>query len=110
MVSAPPPGSVVASSGQPVQVVVAPTQTANGTVVLTQAPPVATQPQVIIARPARPSSDSVWIDGHWTWQDERYEWVNAHWETPPSSSTAWVPPHWEQRSDGNYVFYEGHWN
>ncbi|HEY4299229.1 MAG TPA: hypothetical protein VGM73_00045 [Candidatus Didemnitutus sp.] len=114
VVSAPPPGTTVAVAANPAPVqMVAPATTttlANGTVILTQAPPVSTQPQVIVARPPRPSSDHIWIDGYWTWRDDRYEWVNAHWEAPPSSGSEWITPRWEQRSDGNYNFIEGHWS
>jgi len=71
-----------------------------------QAPPAPQAPQAI---PARPSSEHVWIDGYWTWQNNRYEWMAGHWELPPSSSAKWEYPHYASEG-GAYRFYEGRWN
>lgn len=117
VVSAPPPAVVTQPTTQQVVVsqpgvaatVVTATPLANGTIIVTQAPPVAQQ-AVVEARPARPSSSHVWIDGYWTWRNSRYEWIGAHWQEAPYSNARWVSPRWEQRSDGNYTFYEGYWN
>ena len=118
VVSAPPPGAptnpqqVVATQQQPQQVIVTqqPQQivtTANGaSYVVMQAPPAPQAPQAI---PARPSAQHVWIDGYWTWQNNRYEWMAGHWELPPSSSAKWEYPHYASEG-GAYRFYEGRWN
>jgi WXXGXW repeat (2 copies) len=118
VVSAPPPSVAVAPVATttavapvatvPAQVVVTQTPGPNGTIVLNQALPVA--PQVVVARPDRPSHDHVWVEGHWTFRDTHYEWINGHWEVPPERGDVWVQPHTEQRSDGNYNFVEGHWS
>lgn len=111
VVSAPPPdppAQVV--TVQPGQAVTTATPTQSGTVIVAQAPPTSGyQPQVVVARPQQPSADHVWIEGYWTWQNNRYEWVPGHWTRPPSRGITWVPPTWERRSDGNYVFTEGYW-
>ncbi len=107
VVSAPPPNVVTpAVTTAPAQVVVA-QQTPSGAIILNQAPPAA--PQVVVTQTARPTSDSVWIDGHWSYRTGRYEWVNAQWQQPPHSGDVWYPPHSEPRGDGSYTFYEGHW-
>ena len=115
MVSAPPPMAPtnpqqVVVTQQPQQVIVAQPQqvvTANGaSYVVMQAPPAPQPPQAI---PARPSAQHVWIDGYWTWQNNRYEWMAGHWELPPSSSAKWEYPRYVSES-GAYRFYEGRWN
>ena len=88
------------------QVVTGTAQTANGTIIVMQAPP-ALQQEVV---QAQPSPDHKWIPGYWTWHNSRYEWVSGHWELPPSSSSVWVAPRWEPTSNGGYRFYEGYWN
>jgi hypothetical protein len=75
-----------------------------GTVVITQAPP-APQPEAV---PPRPSSDDVWVQGYWTWRNDRYEWMAGHWEVPPHTGAKWVPPRWEPER-GAFRFYEGYW-
>ena len=111
VVSAPPPPApvtqLVSTVQQPTQVVVTgnASQTQNGVIVVTQAPP-AIQQEVVLAQP---SSDHKWVPGYWTWRNSRYEWMAGHWELPPSSSSVWVAPRWDRRSDGSFQFYEGYW-
>lgn len=107
VVSSPPPQTVIVQQ-QPQ--VIAATPTTTGTIVVTQAPPAAPQQEVVMARTARPSSDHVWIEGHWTVRNGRYEWIPGAWERPPRSGSTWIAPRWERRSDGSYVFYESYWN
>jgi hypothetical protein len=120
MVSAPPPAAPtstqVAAGQQPQQVIVtqqAPQQVvttvspsgATTSYVVLQAPPAPQAPQAI---PAQPSPSHVWIDGYWTWRNNRYEWMAGHWEVPPFSGARWVTPRSESQS-GAIRFYEGHW-
>ena len=101
------PRSSSPSRSLPTQVVVTGTaQTANGAILVMQAPPVLQQ-EVISAQP---SSDHRWIPGYWTWRNERYEWMAGHWELPPEPSSVWVAPRWERTDNGGYRFYEGYWN
>lgn len=108
VVSAPPPNVVVPVTTAPAQVVVAQAPGQTGAVILNQAPPAG--PQVVVTPPARPASDYVWVDAHWTYRNERYEWVNGAWERPPVAGAYWIPPRSERQSNGNYLFYEGHWS
>ncbi|MES1194861.1 MAG: hypothetical protein ABUL65_03130 [Opitutus sp.] len=118
MVSAPPPGAPVATvmttttTSAPAPMVVAPGYVAVTpvapvvtTMVVTQAPP-ALQQDVVLAQP---TSQHVWIAGYYTWRNDRYEWMTAHWELPPSTNAVWVRPTWEQQGNA-YKFTEGYWN
>lgn len=101
--SAPPQQTVIVT---PPQQQVIGTPVAGGAMIITQAPPVQAQQQVISARP---SSDHVWIEGWWQWRDGRYVWRPGEWVIPPRYGAVWNPPRWERRSDG-WVFVEGYWN
>jgi len=112
LLTAPPPTPTPAGQmmvvTQPQQAIVA-QQTVPGTVnsyLVVQAPPA---PQAAEAVPARPSAQHVWIAGYWTWRNNRYEWMAAHWEVPPYSTAVWIAPRSE--SEGGAIrFYEGRWN
>jgi hypothetical protein len=60
-------------------------------------------------RPAAPSANHIWIDGHWAWRGGQHTWVQGVWAMPPAVGYVWVPARWENVG-GEYVFYEGHWN
>ncbi len=64
-------------------------------------------PLRIEVRPAPPSPDAVWIDGHWGWRADEYIWVEGHWERHPHGN--WVPGRWERRDRG-YVWVRGYWD
>jgi WXXGXW repeat (2 copies) len=106
VVAAPQPQQVIVTQPQPQQVVT--TVAASGATtsyVVLQAPPAPQAPQAV---PTQPSSSHVWIDGYWTWRNNRYEWMAGHWEVPPFAGAKWVAPHSETQS-GAIRFYEGHW-
>lgn len=103
-----PPAQVIVAQ-QPAVIGSGAVSTSNGTIVVTQAPPAPPQ-DVVVTRPSRPSSDHVWIEGHWTIRNGRYEWIPGGWERPPYSGARWIAPRWERRSDGTYIFYEAYWN
>src|SRR3954462_5758565 len=56
----------------------------------------------------QPSSQHVWLPGHWRWQQGAYVWIAPHWELPPMANATWVPPRWEKKANG-YVLVEGYW-
>ena len=113
LVTAPPPAAPTSSPqvvvAQPQQIIVTQPQQvtvpAGTSYVVMQAPPASQPPEAV---PARPSSQHVWINGYWTWQNNRYEWMSGHWEVPPSSNAKWVNPRWDSEG-GAFRFYEGHW-
>jgi len=118
VVSAPPPLAPTTSmtttttTSAPVMVVPAPGYVTTAvaapmvsTVVVTQAPP-ALQADIVLAQP---TSQHVWIAGYYTWRNDRYEWMTAHWELPPRTNAVWVKPSWEQQGNA-YKFTEGYWN
>jgi hypothetical protein len=119
VLSAPPPPSPtttqpVVVTQQPQHVIVTPQQQVVTTVspsgastsyVVLQAPPA---PQVPQAIPAQPSAQHVWIEGYWTWQNNRYEWMAGHWDVPPFQGARWEKPR-VQSEAGAFRFYEGRW-
>ena len=56
----------------------------------------------------RPSSQHVWVSGHWRWQDGRYAWIAGRWDLPPRPNVSWVEPRWERKGNG-YVLGGGYW-
>ncbi len=56
----------------------------------------------------RPSSQHVWIPGHYRWQEGNYVWVASRWELPPRANVSWVEPHWAQQGNG-YALAGGYW-
>ncbi len=76
-------------------------------VVVAQPPPAPPlRPDVVIARPA---SDTVWVQGYWTYDGYRYAWISGCWARPPHRRyQAYVPPHWMHRG-GGYVYVQGYW-
>ncbi len=55
---------------------------------VTQAPP-----PVRADRPAtpQPTSDAVWVEGHWAWTGSQWEWVPGAWKEPRPGHV-WEPP------------------
>jgi hypothetical protein len=56
----------------------------------------------------RPSSQHLWIAGHWRWQEGNYVWIASHWELPPRANLTWVEPRWEKQANG-YALAGGYW-
>ncbi len=56
----------------------------------------------------RPSTQHVWIGGHWRWQEGHYAWIAGRWDLPPRANVAWVEPRWDRRGAG-YVLVGGYW-
>jgi hypothetical protein len=56
----------------------------------------------------QPSSQHVWVPGHWRWHEGAYVWESGRWEVPPAPNLVWNGPEWEQEGAG-YVLREGFW-
>ena len=56
----------------------------------------------------RPTSQHVWVSGHWRWQEGRYAWIGGRWDLPPRANVSWVEPRWEKQGNG-YVLSGGYW-
>jgi hypothetical protein len=109
-VNAPPPpapttpaGTVPAQHQPTVATVVVPGS--RDSVVVFNAPP-APHPEAVSPQP---SSDNVWIPGHWTWQNNNYAWMGGHWALPPVNNAVWVGPRWEPEGS-TFRFHEGYWS
>ncbi|MDP9034430.1 MAG: hypothetical protein M3O50_06455, partial [Myxococcota bacterium] len=58
--------------------------------------------------PARPSKQSVWVDGEWAWRGRRWSWRPGRWVVPPEGArfSPWVLVRGE---DGALYFASGAW-
>ncbi|MES2692646.1 MAG: YXWGXW repeat-containing protein [Verrucomicrobiota bacterium] len=56
----------------------------------------------------QPSSQHVWVQGHWRWNEGAYVWEAGRWEVPPTSTVVWHAPEWQQQANG-FVLREGYW-
>jgi len=74
-----------------------------GEVVVTQAPPA---PQVEVI-PVAPSTNHVWIAGHWHWNGGAWVWRAGHYEIR-RVGWHWVPAHYSQRG-ASWVYVSGYW-
>lgn len=58
--------------------------------------------------PPAPSTDALWLVGHWHWDGSKFAWIPGGYVQRPSSSANWLPGYWEQDS-GGWRWTEGHW-
>lgn len=66
-------------------------------------------PQIIVeTRPPPPSSEYIWVDGYWGWDNHRYLWQRGRWVMPPRGRAVWVGPRYEPH-EHNYHYTPGHW-
>jgi hypothetical protein len=73
--------------------------------IATDAPPRAQRER----RPPRPDRDSVWIDGYWDRQGDRWAWVSGRWEQPRDRHNRWVKPRY-QREGQAWRYEPAHWS
>jgi hypothetical protein len=72
-------------------------------VVVAEPPP----PARLEVRSPAPTTDGVWIEGHWEWRDGRYLWVEGRWERS-RHGYAWVAPRYV-RHGARWTYVRGHW-
>ncbi len=56
----------------------------------------------------QPSTQHVWVPGHWRWSEGAYVWEMGRWEVPPTSNVVWTQPEWQRQGNG-FVLKEGYW-
>jgi hypothetical protein len=56
----------------------------------------------------RPSSNSTWIPGNWSYYDTSYRWRPGYWETA-RADWLWVPSYYNWTPYG-YVYVDGYWD
>lgn len=66
------------------------------------APPVARSE----TRTAAPSSDHVWVPGHYTYRNSQWVWVGGTWTMPPASGATWTEGRYDPQTRS---WTEGHW-
>lgn len=77
---------------------------ARGRVVIKVAPPAA---KVVMARPACPYKNGVWVAGYWEWHHGRHVWRDGRW-LKPKHGHVWVDGRWHNSADG-WEWIPGHW-
>jgi hypothetical protein len=61
-----------------------------------------------IQRPPQPTTNHVWIEGEWVWQNGGYVWKTGYWfQRDPHK--VWVRGYWHQRQDGGWFWVDGYW-
>jgi hypothetical protein len=71
--------------------------------VVVQSAPPPEQPEVI---PVAPSTEHIWIRGHWHWNGG-WVWQPGHYEIR-RVGLRWIPAHYDQRGPAFY-YIPGHW-
>ncbi len=59
-------------------------------------------------RPYAPGSGYAWINGHWYWAGDTYQWRRGYWGRPPYPGYVWSRSGWSYL-DGRYGYYPGGW-
>jgi hypothetical protein len=72
--------------------------------VVYQAPPSSVSELI----PPAPAPGYVWMSGRWSNRAQRWVWLAAHWEMPPSRSALWIEGHWVQGNQG-WIWVDGTW-
>jgi hypothetical protein len=73
--------------------------------IVQQAPP----PAIVEIQPPPPSAGSVWIDGYWNWDSQRYSWQAGRYAVPPQPDMVWVAPRYTADAHGNR-YAQGQWS
>ena len=63
--------------------------------------------KVVVVKPAKPSKNYVWIDGHWIVRGNKYVWVKGNWKKNKPGSK-WIAGHWK-KVPGGWKWVPGHW-
>jgi len=61
----------------------------------------------VVARPAAPAPDYVWIEGEWIPRGRTYVYQPGYW-IAPRPHAVWVPSHWVRVRRGWY-WVRGYW-
>lgn len=69
---------------------------------------IAPPPPRVEVRTIQPSSNHIWINGHWAWRYGQHTWIQGHWAEPPNQGMIYEPARWTSNGAG-YSFVEGHW-
>lgn len=79
----------------------------TGEVVVTEAPP----PPRTETMGTAPDAAHVWVEGYWTYADDKWVWIPGHWELRPRPDAVWVPGHWDKNLDRpGWSWTPGHWD
>jgi WXXGXW repeat (2 copies) len=65
-------------------------------------------PTPIEVIPDSPGGRTVWVGGHWRWENDNFVWVKGRWEKLPRGRSGWVPGRWDHDTHGWY-YVRGRW-
>jgi hypothetical protein len=71
-------------------------------IIVREAPPRRVVETVVVA----PAPNTVWVAGHYTWENNQWVWVPGTWVTPPQPGAIWVEGRWDEPTKS---WTEGHW-
>ncbi|KAA3657386.1 MAG: hypothetical protein DWQ10_13385 [Calditrichaeota bacterium] len=63
--------------------------------------------KVVVVKPRKPHTNSVWVSGRWQWNGRKYVWHKGHWVSP-RKGFVWIDGHWVKNRKGWY-WIGGHW-
>ena len=65
-------------------------------------------PQRAEIPPPAPSTESLWLVGHWNWNGAKYVWTRGAYVQRPEPTVNWMPGYWQEQSAG-WIWTDGHW-
>ncbi|MBN2413114.1 YXWGXW repeat-containing protein [candidate division KSB1 bacterium] len=63
--------------------------------------------KVVVVKTVKPHNNSIWVKGHWKWENNRYVWLDGCWENPKPGHL-WIDGHWKKTKHG-WIWVQGHW-
>jgi WXXGXW repeat (2 copies) len=57
-----------------------------------------------------PGPGYAWVNGYWSPEGDRYEWVPGRWDRPPYQGARWVRPRYEHHRHKGWKVRKGHWD
>ena len=69
--------------------------------------PIAAPKARVNVRGVRPHKNSIWVDGYWGWDGNKYVWLDGYWRSHSTGKT-WVAGRWKHHSRG-WVWVNGRW-
>lgn len=76
------------------------------TLIVTPDPP---PPPRDVTRPPKPGDGFLWIAGHWSFNNGKFDWTAGEWRKVPDPGFIWVDGGWTRTPKG-YKYLPGYWD